>query len=60
MKTSEIRKKSKENIIDLLVQKREELRNLCFRNSAGKVKNVKSISANKRDIARILTILKEK
>ncbi len=59
MKISEIRKKSKDDLLDLLVKKREELRNLRFRNSAGKVKNVKTISTNKRIIAKILTVLKE-
>jgi ribosomal protein L29 len=59
MKISEIRKKSKDDLLDLLVKKREDLRSLRFRNSAGKVKNVKTISANKRIIAKILTVLKE-
>ncbi len=59
MKISEIKKKPKEKLTDLLIQKREELRNLCFKNSAGKVKNVKEISKTRKDIARILTILNE-
>ena len=59
MKIDDIRKKPKEKLEDLLAQKREELRNLRFRNSAGKVKNVKSISETKKDIARILTLLNQ-
>ncbi len=60
MKISEIRTKTQDKLIDLLSKKREDLRSLNFRNSAGKVKNVKSISQTKKDIAKILTILKEK
>jgi large subunit ribosomal protein L29 len=60
MKIQEIKKKSKADLMDLLVKKREETRSLRFRNSAGKVKNVKEISGVRKDIARILTILKEK
>jgi len=59
MKIAEIRKKSKNDLEDLLIKKREELRSLRFRNSAGKVKNVKSISETRKIIAKILTVLKE-
>ncbi len=59
MKISEIRKKPEKDLLELLDKKREDLRNLYFRNSAGKIKNVKQISKNKKEIAKILTILKE-
>ncbi len=57
---SGIEKKSKEELMDILARKREELRSLNFKNSVGKVKNVKSISGVRKDIARILTILSQK
>jgi len=58
MKITDIKNKSKIDLTDLLFKKREELRKLNFNVRSGKVKNVKSISETKKDIARILTILK--
>ncbi len=60
MKISEIKKKSEEDLKNMLVREREKLRELCFKNAAGKVKNVKAISEAKKNIARILTILNQK
>ncbi len=59
MKASELRQKSKEELEKILQEKREKLRELRFDLSAGKVKNVREIRMLKRDIARILTVLKE-
>lgn len=58
MKISEIIKKTKEERENLLFKKREELRKLRFNTSSRKVKDVKTISKTKKDIARILTVLK--
>ncbi|MDO8601146.1 MAG: 50S ribosomal protein L29 [bacterium] len=58
MKASELKQKSKEEIAKILQDSREKLRQLRFDLSAGKVKNVREIRQIKRDIARILTILK--
>ena len=44
----------------ILREKREKLRELRFNLAAGKVKNVSEIRETKKDIARILTILKQK
>lgn len=44
----------------ILMQNREKLRQLRFDLAAGKVKNVREIREIKKDIARILTILKQK
>ena len=46
--------------MDLLYKKREELRKINFSLHSGKIKDVKSISKIKKDIARILTVLKNK
>ena len=59
MKTVELRKKDKkelEKIIQVLTKKLSDLR---VKISSGKLKNVKEISNSKKEIARILTILKE-
>ncbi len=60
MKIDEIKKKNKEDLMDLLYKKREELRKINFSLHSGKIKDVKSISKIKKDIARILTVLKNK
>ena len=58
MKTVELRQKSKEELKELLEEKRikaEEVR-LALRQK--KTKNVKELSLIKKDIARILTLLR--
>lgn len=59
MKAFELRKKSKEDLEKILKEKRERLRKLKFDLSLGKLKNVREIRKTKKDIARILTIIKE-
>ena len=58
MKASELRQKSKSELQKLLQDNREKLRQLRFDLAAGKVKNVREVRKIKKDIARILTILK--
>jgi large subunit ribosomal protein L29 len=60
MKIAELRQKSKEELQRILQEKREKLRILRFDLSLGKVKNVREIRETKKDIARILTLLKQK
>lgn len=60
MKAKELRQKSKPELEKLLRDLREKLRQLKFDLAAGKLKNVREIREVKRDIARILTLLKEK
>jgi len=60
MKVSELRGKSKIELQNLLSDFRERLRALKFDLAAGKIKNVREIRELKKDIARILTLLKEK
>jgi large subunit ribosomal protein L29 len=60
MKAQELRKKSKEELEKILKEKREHLQKLKFDLSLGKLKNVKEIGQTKKDIARILTILRQK
>ena len=58
MKIGELRQKSKSELQKLLQDNREKLRQLRFDLSSGKVKNVREIRMIKKDIARILTILR--
>jgi large subunit ribosomal protein L29 len=60
MKPKLLRNKTPEELQKLLKEKREELFKLKLDLKARKLKNVKMIGETKRDIARILTILKEK
>ncbi len=55
---NELKQKSKEELQKTLEDDREKLRQLRFDLSAGKVKNVREIRNIKKEIARILTLLK--
>lgn len=59
MKIKEIREKNVEELKKLLSEKREAVRKLRFDVAAKQVKDIREIRNSKRDIARILTILKE-
>ncbi|MDO8240835.1 MAG: 50S ribosomal protein L29 [Candidatus Moranbacteria bacterium] len=59
MKIKEIREKNIEELKKLLAEKRELVRKLRFDIAAKQVKNIRDIRNSKRDISRILTILKE-
>jgi large subunit ribosomal protein L29 len=58
MKITELRQKSKTELEKILAESREKLRQLRFDLASGKVKNVREIRKIKKDIARILTIIK--
>jgi len=58
MKITELRQKPKNELQSLLDEKRGRLRVLRFDLASGKVKNVREIRQIKKDIARILTLLK--
>lgn len=58
MKITELREKSKSELNKLLQDLRERLRQLRFDLVSGKVKNVREIRKIKKDIARILTIIR--
>lgn len=60
MKAAEIRQKTKDELIKSVKEMREKLRALRFDLASGKVKNVREIRQIRKDVARILTILKEK
>jgi len=58
MKIAELRQKTKQDLESLLKESREKLRQLYFDLSAGKVKNVREIRKIKKEIAQILTLIK--
>jgi ribosomal protein L29 len=60
MKIKELISLSKEELSKRQEDGREKLRQLRFDLAAGKVKNVKEIHQTKKDIARIMTLLKSK
>ena len=59
MNTKEIREKNKQELKSILKEKREAVRKLRFDISSKQVKNHRDHRKSKKDIARILTILKE-
>jgi len=59
MKAAELRKKDKKELEKTVQGLTKKLSDLRFKFSSGKLKNVKEINNSKKEIARILTILKE-
>jgi large subunit ribosomal protein L29 len=59
MKPSELRKKDKKELVKTVQELTKKLSDFRFKFSSGKLKNVKEIKNSKREIARILTIIKE-
>lgn len=58
MKTAELRKKSKEELKELLQRERSKADELSWLLRQKKAKNVKELSGVKKNIARIMTLLK--
>jgi len=58
MKIVELRQKTKSELGMLLNDDREKLRQLYFDLSAGKVKNVREVRKTKKEIAQILTLIR--
>ncbi|TFG35609.1 MAG: 50S ribosomal protein L29 [Parcubacteria group bacterium] len=58
MKIAELRQKTKSEMEILLNDDREKLRQLYFDLSAGKVKNVREVRKTKKEIAQILTLIR--
>jgi large subunit ribosomal protein L29 len=60
MKASELRKLSNEELKEKLLELKKKLLNLRFQNKIGSLSNTAEIKKTKKDIARILTILRER
>lgn len=60
MKASELRKLSSEELKEKVLELKKKLFNLRFQNKIGSLSKNSEIKETKKDIARILTILKER
>ncbi|MFZ1320822.1 MAG: 50S ribosomal protein L29 [Ignavibacteria bacterium] len=60
MKITQIREMTDEDLKIALKDNHEALQNYRFQLATGQLENYKSLSATKKDIARINTIIKEK
>lgn len=58
MKIKEWRQKTNQELKEALKNKTEELRDFMFKLAKGKVKNIKAKKEIRKDIGRLLTILK--
>ncbi|KPJ73351.1 hypothetical protein AMJ48_01770 [Parcubacteria bacterium DG_74_1] len=59
MELAELRQRSKNELQKMLQSSQERLRQLRFDLAAGKIKNVREVRKIKKEIARILTLLKQ-
>ena len=59
MKFAELKDKSKEELRDLLLQKREELRKLRFKASEQQLKQLHTIREIRREISQIMSLLQD-
>jgi len=59
MEIKELKQKTDNELKDLLIHLRNSLRELRFNLIGGKVKNINEIHRTRRDIARVLTLLKQ-
>ena len=59
MKTADLRKKDKKELEKTVHDLKKKLSDIRFKFSSNKLKNVKEINNTKKEIARILTVLKE-
>jgi large subunit ribosomal protein L29 len=60
MKAEELRKLTDDELKEKLVELKKKLMNLRFQNAIGGLEKPSDIRATKKDIARILTILRER
>ena len=59
MDTKELRQKPKEELLKILQESRKRLIEMRFNLAKGQVKNVQEIQGTRKEIARILTLLKQ-
>lgn len=60
MKVSEIRKLKDEEILEKVKESKKELLNLRIKNATGSLDKPHKLNEMKKDVARMLTILKER
>lgn len=60
MKVKEIRQKSDKELQKLLANLRDKLRDLRFKTASKQLKNYKEMGKIEKEVARILTVMKER
>lgn len=60
MKSKELFSKSKDELVTLMNDKKARIEEIRFKVVSGGIKNTKELREDKKDIARILTILNKK
>ena len=60
MKIKEISGKNEKELKDLLLEKKRELQNLKIDNKQNKLKNTRSIFNTRKEIAKIMTLMRER
>ena len=60
MNGAEVRRLDDRQLVESLVEKKEELFNLRFQRATGQLENTARITRTKRDIARLRTVLRER
>lgn len=60
MKSKELVLKTKEELVSLMNEKKTRVEDIRFKVMSGGIKNTKELREDKKDIARILTILNKK
>jgi len=60
MKNKDLVSKNKNELMKLIDEKKQRMEEIHFKAVSGAVKNVKELREDKKDIARILTILNKK
>jgi ribosomal protein L29 len=60
MKTKELREKNKEELLKIVSEKKEKIRKIRFDIAAKQVKDARALRNEKKDIARVLTLIREK
>lgn len=60
MKGSDVHNLKDDELVARLIEAKQEAFNLRFRHATGELENTAGISGSKRDIARLLTVAKER
>jgi ribosomal protein L29 len=60
MKSKELISKTKDELMKLIEEKKKRIEDVRFKAVSGGIKNVKELREDKKDIARILTVLNKK
>jgi large subunit ribosomal protein L29 len=60
MKSSDVHALSDQDLVERLREAREEVFNLRFRHATGELENSAGLPASRRDVARMLTIARER